>query len=192
MSLVATHLRNLGRDPSLLPFPTAYHSALRRSHCRCLKPGRYRSLRSFFTKMCRSFSACVRNNSSPILSVHQPDLVVIVLGPALGAARFYAAPFLVRRKVDTVDDSYGDTRMNTSRTPRRCNTGRCRRPRSRKSRAGLSDEADAGKICIDLRFKSIEDFEPEQVVRRVAPLRELLDLRTKLSDLVGTLQGNEK
>jgi type VI secretion system protein ImpB len=26
----------------------------------------------------------------------------------------------------------------------------------------------------------------------VEPLRELLELRTKLSDLVGTLQGNEK
>ena len=45
---------------------------------------------------------------------------------------------------------------------------------------------------LDLTFKSMEDFEPEQVARRVQPLRELLDLRTKLSDLVGTLQGNEK
>jgi type VI secretion system protein ImpB len=30
------------------------------------------------------------------------------------------------------------------------------------------------------------------VARKIAPLRELLELRTKLSDLVGTLQGNEK
>ena len=56
----------------------------------------------------------------------------------------------------------------------------------------LSDEPNAGNIGVDLTFKSIEDFEPEQVARRVEPLRELLDLRTKLSDLVGTLQGNEK
>ena len=56
----------------------------------------------------------------------------------------------------------------------------------------LSDEPNAGKIGVDLSFKTIEDFEPEQVARRVGPLRELLDLRTKLSDLVGTLQGNEK
>ena len=56
----------------------------------------------------------------------------------------------------------------------------------------LSDDANAGKIGIDLTFKTIEDFDPEQVARRVEPLRELLDLRTKLSDLVGTLQGNEK
>jgi type VI secretion system protein ImpB len=56
----------------------------------------------------------------------------------------------------------------------------------------LSDDPNAGKIGIDLSFKSMDDFEPEQVARRVEPLRELLDLRTKLSDLVGTLQGNEK
>jgi type VI secretion system protein ImpB len=30
------------------------------------------------------------------------------------------------------------------------------------------------------------------VARQVKPLRELLDLRTKLSDLRGTLQTNEK
>ncbi len=56
----------------------------------------------------------------------------------------------------------------------------------------LSDDPNAGKIGIDLTFKTMEDFEPERVARRVQPLRELLELRTKLSDLVGTLQGNEK
>ncbi len=56
----------------------------------------------------------------------------------------------------------------------------------------LSDDPNAGKIGVDLTFKSIEDFEPERVAQRVQPLKELLDLRTKLSDLVGTLQGNEK
>src|SRR5579863_5509256 len=56
----------------------------------------------------------------------------------------------------------------------------------------LSDDPNAGKIGIDLTFKTIEDFEPERVAQRVQPLKELLDLRTKLSDLVGTLQGNEK
>jgi len=56
----------------------------------------------------------------------------------------------------------------------------------------LSDDANAGKIGVDLSFKTMDDFEPENVARRVGPLRELLELRTKLSDLVGTLQGNEK
>jgi type VI secretion system protein ImpB len=30
------------------------------------------------------------------------------------------------------------------------------------------------------------------VARQVAPLKELLDLRTRLSDLRGSLQGNDK
>ena len=56
----------------------------------------------------------------------------------------------------------------------------------------LSDDANAGKLVVDLTFKSLDDFSPDAVARQVGPLRELLDLRTKLSDLRGTLQGNEK
>jgi type VI secretion system protein ImpB len=56
----------------------------------------------------------------------------------------------------------------------------------------LSDDANAGQLKVDLHFKSLEDFEPEQVARQVKPLRDLLDLRTKLSDLRGSLQGNDK
>jgi len=56
----------------------------------------------------------------------------------------------------------------------------------------LTDDPNAGKIGIDISFKTIEDFEPEQVARQVKPLRELLELRTRLSDLRGSLQGNEK
>ena len=56
----------------------------------------------------------------------------------------------------------------------------------------LTDDAAAGQLKVDLRFKSLEDFEPEQVAKQVKPLHELLELRTKLGDLRGTLQGNEK
>lgn len=56
----------------------------------------------------------------------------------------------------------------------------------------LSDDPNAGNLKVDLNFKSLQDFEPEQVARQVRPLRELLDLRTKLSDLRGSLQGNDK
>jgi type VI secretion system protein ImpB len=56
----------------------------------------------------------------------------------------------------------------------------------------ISDEPDAGQIKVDLRFRSMEDFEPSQVARQVKPLKELLDLRTRLSDLRGSLQGNDK
>ena len=56
----------------------------------------------------------------------------------------------------------------------------------------LSDQPDVGQLKVDLNFKSLQDFEPEQVARQVKPLRELLELRTRLSDLRGSLQGNDK
>ena len=56
----------------------------------------------------------------------------------------------------------------------------------------LSEDANAGKIGVDLHFKSMDDFSPDAVARQVKPLRELLELRTKLADLRGNLQGNDK
>lgn len=55
----------------------------------------------------------------------------------------------------------------------------------------LSESADAPKLKVDLSFSKLEDFEPEQVARQVKPLRELLELRSKLADLRGTLQTNQ-
>lgn len=56
----------------------------------------------------------------------------------------------------------------------------------------LSEDPDSPQLKVDLRFKSLEDFEPENVARQVKPLKEMLDLRTKLADLRGSLQGNDK
>jgi type VI secretion system protein ImpB len=56
----------------------------------------------------------------------------------------------------------------------------------------LTGEPNAGKLGVDLTFKSLDDFSPEAVARQVGPLRELLELRQKLADLRGSLQGNVK
>jgi type VI secretion system protein ImpB len=56
----------------------------------------------------------------------------------------------------------------------------------------LSEDAEAAQLKVDLHFKSMEDFEPENVAKQVKPIRELMDLRTKLADLRGSLQGNDK
>src|SRR5690242_7827520 len=47
----------------------------------------------------------------------------------------------------------------------------------------LSEDPNAGQIKVDLNFKSLDDFSPDAVARQVGPLRELLDLRGRLSDL---------
>jgi type VI secretion system protein ImpB len=56
----------------------------------------------------------------------------------------------------------------------------------------LSEDPEAGQLGVNLRFRSMDDFEPATVAKQIKPLKELLDLRTKLADLRGTLQGNDK
>ena len=56
----------------------------------------------------------------------------------------------------------------------------------------ISDDPDAGGLKVNLKFRSLEDFEPAQVARQIKPLADLMDLRTRLSDLRGGLQGNDK
>jgi len=56
----------------------------------------------------------------------------------------------------------------------------------------LSEDPNAGNLKVNLDFKSMDDFSPENVARQVGPLRELLELRDRLRDLRGNLQGNDK
>ena len=51
---------------------------------------------------------------------------------------------------------------------------------------------DGSKMGVELKFNSIEDFEPDQVVQQVEPLRKLVEARQKLSDLRSKMDGNEK
>jgi len=56
----------------------------------------------------------------------------------------------------------------------------------------LSDDPNAGKLGVDLNFRSLDDFSPDAVAQQVKPLKELLELRRQLANLRGTLQGNDK
>jgi type VI secretion system protein ImpB len=51
---------------------------------------------------------------------------------------------------------------------------------------------DGTQIGIELNFKSMADFEPEQVVKQIESLRNLLEARNKLADLRNKMAGNEK
>ena len=51
---------------------------------------------------------------------------------------------------------------------------------------------DGSKLGIELKFSNIEDFEPDNVVQQVEPLRKLVEARQKLSDLRSKMDGNEK
>jgi type VI secretion system protein ImpB len=51
---------------------------------------------------------------------------------------------------------------------------------------------DDTKIGMELKFSSMEDFEPQNVAEQVEPLRKLIELRRKLSNLRSSLYGNDK
>lgn len=51
---------------------------------------------------------------------------------------------------------------------------------------------DDTKLNVELRFESMEDFQPAKVAQQVTPLRKLLELRNSLANLRSSLIGNEK
>jgi type VI secretion system protein ImpB len=54
----------------------------------------------------------------------------------------------------------------------------------------LTDENT--KLAVELNFKHIEDFEPAKVAGQVPVLKELLDIRHRLSNLLSKMEGNDK
>jgi type VI secretion system protein ImpB len=56
----------------------------------------------------------------------------------------------------------------------------------------LSEDPNAPQLKVDLKFRKMEDFEPANVAKQVKPLKDLMDLRTRLADLRGSMQGNDK
>jgi type VI secretion system protein ImpB len=44
---------------------------------------------------------------------------------------------------------------------------------------------DGSELAVDLKFNSIEDFEPGRVVEQVPALKQLMETRNKLRDLMG-------
>ncbi|MFL1407017.1 type VI secretion system contractile sheath small subunit [Marinobacter sp. M1N3S26] len=54
----------------------------------------------------------------------------------------------------------------------------------------LSD--DDSQIAVDLAFNSMDDFQPAAVVNQVEPLRELMETRNKLRDLMTKVDRSEE
>ena len=51
---------------------------------------------------------------------------------------------------------------------------------------------DDSKLSVELKFQSMDDFDPASVVKQIEPLRELFDARQRLMDLLAKLDGNDK
>ena len=52
-------------------------------------------------------------------------------------------------------------------------------------------KADTTEMAVQLKFTSLEDFEPANVVKQVEPLRKLLETRDKLRDLASKVDRSE-
>ncbi|MCJ2077082.1 type VI secretion system contractile sheath small subunit [Methylobacterium sp. E-016] len=50
---------------------------------------------------------------------------------------------------------------------------------------------DGSQLAVDLKFKSLDDFEPGAVVDQIEPLRKLLAARNKLRDLMSKVDRSE-
>ncbi|MEG2430073.1 type VI secretion system contractile sheath small subunit [Acinetobacter lwoffii] len=51
---------------------------------------------------------------------------------------------------------------------------------------------ESGTISVDLVFNAMDDFQPEQVVQQVEPLRKLVEARERLTDLRNKISNNER
>ena len=54
----------------------------------------------------------------------------------------------------------------------------------------LTDEAT--NLAVELNFKHMDDFEPAKVAQQVPALRELLEMRERLTYLQSKMEGNDK
>jgi type VI secretion system protein ImpB len=83
------------------------------------------------------------------------------------------------RKFTTVDrDNFNDV-LNRS-TPRV----------AMKVQNKLTD-ADT-KLAVELNFKHMDDFDPGKIASQVPALKELLDMRQRLTQLMAKMEGNDK
>lgn len=51
---------------------------------------------------------------------------------------------------------------------------------------------DGSELSVELNFSKMADFTPDNVVRQVKPLNDLIEVRTKLKDLLNRTEGNDR
>lgn len=53
-------------------------------------------------------------------------------------------------------------------------------------------KGDGSEMAVQLKFNSLDDFEPAKVVEQVEPLRKLLETRNKLRDLLTNVDKSDR
>jgi type VI secretion system protein ImpB len=55
----------------------------------------------------------------------------------------------------------------------------------------LTGEADS-KLAVELNFNNIDDFEPSKIADQIPALKELKEMRGRLTNLLSKMEGNDK
>ena len=51
---------------------------------------------------------------------------------------------------------------------------------------------DDSELSVELEFEKLSDFSPENVAKQVGPLKDLLEVRKRLKDLLSRTEGNDR
>lgn len=105
--------------------------------------------------------------------------VVGVMADLSGAPKEALKPLKDRKVVQIDRDNFNDVLAKA--TPRV----------AMKVDNKLTGENDS-KLAVELNFKQLDDFEPARVAEQIPALKELLDMRGRLGQLLSKMEGNDK
>ncbi len=103
--------------------------------------------------------------------------VVGVLGDLSGQPAVALKPLKERKFVPIDRDNFNDVLAKA--TPRL----------ALKVQNRLTDENT--KLAVELKFKNMDDFAPAKVAEQIPALKELLDVRKRLDQLLSKMEGND-
>ncbi len=125
-----------------------------------------------------SWSYSCRIARAQVLSLKERPFVVGVLGDFSGQPET-PLPRIKDRKMIEIDRDNFD-QVLAAQAPRV------------QARVENKLAGDGSKMGVELKFQQLADFEPDQIVQQVEPLRKLVEARRRLTDLMSKADGNDK
>ena len=113
--------------------------------------------------------------AEPILEL---PFVVGVMADLSGMPKEANKPLKQRKFVPIDKDTFGDVMARAA-------------PRVAIRVANKVGDKPDELLNVELQFKNIDDFEPGRIAQQVPVLNELLQMRQKLTELLGKMEGND-
>ena len=104
--------------------------------------------------------------------------VVGVLADLSGQPKDALRPLKERKAVNIDRDNFNDVLARAT-------------PRLAIRVPNLLTDPDS-KLAVELNFRHMDDFEPARVAQQIGPLRQLLQMRQELTQLLNRMEGNDK